>query len=324
MSTNEPRCIYCQGPLEEPIFRDVRDRLKVSPRTWTFRRCRVCGSAVLDPMPSLEELITAYPEHYSFDQASQTRGLHRVLYWLETSLFYHRIYQHSVRQVLQITGLRQGRLLDVGGGSGHRTRFFQKAGFECTVLDVDERPLQIARERFGLRTICGVLEQADLPPESFDIITFYAVIEHLPDPRSTLQAAHRILRTGGWLVALVPVLTGWENRWFRFLGMHQIQEAPRHVGLPTLKGMAAMLSACGFDLQAHLYDHVLDDAGIMALSLLPQSASAIACSFTHLLLRGLYRMAGGALTLLLLPIAWTMRRFHYSINFVFFAKKIKF
>ncbi|WP_448592017.1 class I SAM-dependent methyltransferase [Thermoflexus hugenholtzii] len=268
----------------------------------------------------MEELITAYPEHYSFDQAPQTRGLHRVLHWLETSLFYHRIYQHSVRQVSQVTGLRGGRLLDVGGGSGHRTRFFQKVGFKCTVLDVDERPLQIARERFGLRTIYGVLEQADLPPESFDIVTFYAVIEHLPDPRSTLQAAHRILRPGGWLVALVPVLSGWEDRWFRFLGTHQIQEAPRHVSLPTVKGMTKILSECGFGLQACLHNHILDDAGIMALSLLPQSASAIACSSTPLS-RGLYRMAGGALTLLLLPIAWTVRKFGYPINSVFFAIK---
>ena len=321
MTAIDRQCLYCLGPLGEPIFRNVRDRLRVSNRLWTFRRCLDCGSALLDPMPSSEELLRAYPEHYAFDQAPQTGAFHHLLYRLESALFYHPIYRSSVRQVIRVTRLRSGRLLDVGGGTGHRTWFFRDAGFECTVLDPDERPLRIARERFGLQTIQGLLEEIELPPGSFDLITFYAVIEHLPDPTRTLQAASRLLRPGGWIVALVPVLTGWETRWCRLFWRHQVFEAPRHVGLPSPEGMRRLFARCGLELRRWEGNHLLDEAGIIALSVFSASASAIACASTSLFARGTRRAIGAMLTLLAIPFAILLHRIGYPGSAVFFAQK---
>lgn len=100
-------------------------------------------------------------------------------------------------------------MLDVGGGAGHRSALFQQAGFEVTVLDPDQHALRVAQERFGLRTVCGLLEEVTLPPDHFDLVTFWYVVEHLPHPKETLKAAIRVLRPGGWLVALVPLVDSW-------------------------------------------------------------------------------------------------------------------
>lgn len=205
----DQRCILCDGKLGEVLFANLRDRLGLLQGTWNFLRCQNCGSGVLDPMPSQEELLAAYPECYSFDQVPRTHRMHRLLYALETRLFYGPIYRRSVHQVQRVTGLRSGRMLDVGGGTGHRAAFFQKAGFDCTVLEPDERALRVAREQFGLKTVSGLLETVDLPMEEFDLVTFYAVVEHLPAPLETLRTASRLLRPGGWLVAMVPILAGW-------------------------------------------------------------------------------------------------------------------
>jgi SAM-dependent methyltransferase len=181
------RCLFCDGELGEIMFKGVRDKRGVSEKEWDFRRCNQCGSAVLDPMPTLEELLAAYPPVYHVDQVSQTSWFHRLQYTLEARFFYEPVYRFSVRQVQRVTGLRTGRMLDVGGGSGHRSFFFQRAGFDVTVLDPDERALKVARERFGLKTICGLLEEVNLPENSFDLVTFWFVVEHLPEPQKTLK-----------------------------------------------------------------------------------------------------------------------------------------
>jgi len=313
-------CILCGGALEKPIFENVTDRLGISQRPWTFYRCGECGSAILHPIPPQEELLAAYPAYYSFAQAPRDRFLPRLLHSLEEKLFYRILYARSVQQVLRITGLRNGRLLDVGGGTGHRTAFFQQVGWTCAVLDPDERALRVARQRFGLQTYHGLLETLDLPPESFDVITFYAVIEHLPDPHHTLRAAYRLLRPGGWIVAMVPILYGWQL----FLGIywHQVREAPRHVALPTPEGMHHLFNACGFELHTWEAGDLIDEAGIFALSILPASASAIACASPGLR-RLVYRIAGGVLTGLAIPLAVAGRMIAGPSIGVFFARRPK-
>lgn len=314
------RCVLCGGILGEPLFTNIRDRLRLSDRLWTFRRCQECGSGMLDPMPSQQELLVAYPEYYSLDQACYAHRVHRLLYALETHLFYGPIYHHSVRQVQRVTGLRGGRMLDVGGGTGHRAAFFQKAGFDCTVLDPDERALRVARERFGLKTISGLLETAGLPPGTFDLITFYHVVEHLPEPVKTLQAAGQLLRPGGWVVVLGPVITGWQSRWLgaRWIGF---TEAPRHITVPSPEGIRRLLASAGLYLKAQASGSPLDEAGIFALSLLPSSSTPVAYTATRTAVRMLYRLSGAVLTLLLLPVADLACRVHRASIGVFFAQK---
>ncbi len=82
------RCLFCGGELGEVLFENVRDHRGISPKAWTFRKCRKCSSAVLDPMPTLDELLEAYPPVYHVEQVPQTHWIHRVQYRLETLLFY--------------------------------------------------------------------------------------------------------------------------------------------------------------------------------------------------------------------------------------------
>lgn len=317
---SDRRCVLCGGELDGVLFGPLRDRLHLLDGEWDFFRCQDCGSGVLHPMPSQEQLLTAYPEVYAVDQASQKHWLHRLLYKVETQWFYQSLYRASVHQVMRVTGLRGGRMLDVGGGTGRRAVFFQQAGFEAWVLEPDERPLRVAREKFNLNTICGTMEEIDWPAESFDLVTLFAVVEHLPDPQRTLMAATRLLRPGGWMVVMVPLLDSWQARIFqdRWQG---VQETPRHVFLPTTAGMRALLSNIGLILQAWEGDSVLDRAGIMALSLLPSAKSDIACASTAVLPRLVWRATGALAMIACIPLALLEGALGTPGVGVFFAQK---
>ncbi len=313
-------CLFCGGELGEAVFKDVRDRLGVSEKLWTFRRCHQCGSAILDPMPPLQELLSAYPPTYHVDEVPQTHWFHRLQYFVENNLFYEPMYRFRVRQVQRVTGLKGGKMLDVGGGSGHASAFFQRAGFDVTVLDPDERALKVAREKFGLKTIHGLLEEVKLPENSFDLVTFWCVVEHLPEPQKTLRAAYKVLRDKGWLVALVPLSDSWQAKMFGSRWA-EAREAPRHTGLPTKEGMKRLLEHCGFTLRAWESNSVWDNAGIFALSVVPAATTPVACSHLSLPARLCWRSLGALVTFVGLPFAWLERLFGNPRAGVFFAQK---
>jgi len=318
MVANE-QCLFCDGKLGEIVFKGVRDKRGVSKKEWNFRRCTQCESAILDPMPALEELLAAYPPVYHVDQVLRTNWLHRLQHALETRFFYEPIYRSSVRQVQRVTGLRTGRMLDVGGGTGHRSVFFQQAGFDVTILDPDEQALKVAREQFGLKTICGLLEEVDLPENSFDLVTFWFVVEHLPEPQKTLKAAYRVLKPNGWIVVTVPIVDSWQARLFKER-WHEVWEAPRHVALPSTHGIKTLFSKTGFVFQKQVSDSTLYNAGGMAVSLFPESGIH-ACARSKTLRRLLSRLIGAIMTICFLPLAYLEGKFGNAGDSIFFAQK---
>jgi 2-polyprenyl-3-methyl-5-hydroxy-6-metoxy-1,4-benzoquinol methylase len=94
---------------------------------------------------------------------------------------------------------RSGRLLDMGCGLG----FFPKAmaayaNWEVYGCEIAPAAVRYARETLGLKNvICGRLEDADLPNDSFDLITMWDVLEHIPRPDPLLRRCHALLKEGG-------------------------------------------------------------------------------------------------------------------------------
>lgn len=98
---------------------------------------------------------------------------------------------------------RGRRLLDFGSGPGGFVRLADEAGWEATALEMNQASSkQLAAE--GYQVIVKHLELSDLPPRSFDLISFWEVLEHLPDPRSVLLEARRLLAPGGLMLIMVP------------------------------------------------------------------------------------------------------------------------
>ena len=56
----------------------------------------------------------------------------------------------------------------------------------------------------GLDVKTGELRAVTYVPDSFDVVTLWDVIEHLPDPLATLSLVSGIMPTGGLLVLKTP------------------------------------------------------------------------------------------------------------------------
>ncbi len=122
-------------------------------------------------------------------------------------------YEKEVGQVRDFEPSRQalrklypngGRMVEVGSGLGYLLRSFKDEGWE--VLGVDpwrELPAH-TQEVHGIETLPVTLEAANLPDHSADVVVMLHVIEHLPDPVSTLREINRILKPGGHVVIETP------------------------------------------------------------------------------------------------------------------------
>jgi SAM-dependent methyltransferase len=78
------------------------------------------------------------------------------------------------------------------------------AGFEAIGLELSPWVVEFARKTFDVPIYCGPVERQDFAPGSFDAIALLNVLEHLPDPISTLTLCMRLLAPDGMLMIETP------------------------------------------------------------------------------------------------------------------------
>jgi SAM-dependent methyltransferase len=267
-------CLYCGSTDLAPLYSGISDRLGYVAGERVFRRCRQCGSAVLDPLPRTDELPGFYPPVYSFTlELGGQSGFKRLLGKAEYHLFFRPQYRNQVRRVMRACGWKRGdgkKLLDIGCGRGLRLLEFRRLGFDVHGLDVQDDVVRYLREELHIPAECADVSAMGRfhPPESFDLITTFFLIEHIPDVREALAAMFEILKPGGWMAAAVPFIDSVQaglfgRRWIN------VTEAPRHLSLPTQMGMTAAGRAAGFDQVTIVPDSALNCAGQIASSLIP-------------------------------------------------------
>lgn len=99
----------------------------------------------------------------------------------------------------------RNRLLDVGCGTGQFLTLARERGWDAMGVEISEAAVKTARAA-GLPVRLGSLTTTVLPESSFHLVTFWNVLDFIPDPVAEIRAAQRILAPGGLLVARVSNL----------------------------------------------------------------------------------------------------------------------
>lgn len=128
--------------------------------------------------------------HRWWDPASEFKPLHEInplrLGWID-----------------QCAGLSGKRVLDVGCGGGILAESMASLGASVCGIDLSEKALGVARLHLfesGQKvdyTLTSAEQFASEQPEAFDIVTCMEMLEHVPDPSSTVAACARLVKPGG-------------------------------------------------------------------------------------------------------------------------------
>jgi SAM-dependent methyltransferase len=297
------RCLYCDATRLAPVYPGVRDHFGIAPGTYDFLRCAECGSASLDPVPAAAALADCYPRDYTFRAAAAAEPLaRRLLRAFEWRLFYAPQYRGRLRSIARLTGLTGGRVLEVGCGSGTFLRMLADAGFASRGVDISPEDVKYARDELGLDVVEGDLATAAADAERYDAVLLFYVVEHVPDPAALLRQAFAVLRPGGSVVIAVPVIDSTQARVFG-ARWSQVTEAPRHVTLPSRAGLGRLLRVAGFGDVRETAMPLLDNAGVIVMSVLPGAATPQAYGRAGGALAPLCRRAAAALMLPLATVA---------------------
>lgn len=126
---------------------------------------------------------------------------------------------HYLQEAAGLGLLRPGDALDLGCGTGrHATADLVSAGFRVTGLDVSARSIEVARREVpAARFLVGDMATIAFPAETFDLVTAFYSIIHLPreDHGRLLRRVARWLRPGGGLIVTLGTNGGdaYEDDW---------------------------------------------------------------------------------------------------------------
>lgn len=214
------------------------------PGEFPIVRCRQCRLIYVTPRPSQAEIGRYYPSGYGpYKRAIEDEDW-GVLRWLR-----RRKLKVRLRHVRQITGLQQGRLLDVGCATGLFPHEAELQGWQAEGIETNPGAVKYARDRFDLAIHQGALTALDLPESHYDVITFQDVIEHTFSPSSVLRKTYRLLRPGGWVILTIPNIESWDALLFGpyWNGF----DVPRHLYAFSWSVMERMLEATDFESVGH-------------------------------------------------------------------------
>lgn len=119
------------------------------------------------------------------------------------SQIWHRIVsQRRLKLIMRF--LAKGKLLDIGCGYGFFLNIAQKFNWNVSGVELSRLASEYARRSYQLDIFNGEAEDADYSEHSFNVITFWDVLEHVFNPAAFLNSVHRILKREGLIAFSVP------------------------------------------------------------------------------------------------------------------------
>jgi 2-polyprenyl-3-methyl-5-hydroxy-6-metoxy-1,4-benzoquinol methylase len=215
-------CNLCGGTASTQIFasrltdlgeRDVQEIFACTSSAYgecgPIVKCDACGFMYQNPQPDPAWILSAYEDVVDTRYEDEREG---------------RL--HTFRRELQEIGrlTEPGRALDVGSHVGVFVEVARDMGWHAEGVEPSRWAARVARER-GLSVTCGTLDDLHARAESYELVTLWDVIEHLPDPWAELHRFHGLLRPGGLLAISTmdvdaPVARLLGRHWPWYMQMH--------------------------------------------------------------------------------------------------------
>ncbi|MCX6234744.1 MAG: class I SAM-dependent methyltransferase [Bacteroidetes bacterium] len=154
------------------------------------------------------------------------------------------VRKFTVRKKFQIiVKFKKGhRILDVGCGTGELLAYFKKRRWETVGIETNSNARDYGITHYGLDV--GVdLKTYKSAPESFDVITLWHVLEHLPDIHEQLRKIISLLKSNGILIAAVPNCNAYDAQYYQeFWAAYDV---PRHLYHFTKQTLSYLLELHG-------------------------------------------------------------------------------
>ncbi|MGN7812270.1 class I SAM-dependent methyltransferase [Flavobacterium sp. 22076] len=180
--------------LNKKHFLTVKDH-SVSKEIFDLYYDENLDMLITSPQPDLENLGRYYE---SEDYISHTDNKRSVF-----EKAYHFVKSIALKNKLNLINSEQsqkGKILDIGAGTGDFLLTAKNDGWNVIGIEPSDRAKNIAKQK----GISFAEETASLENNSFDVITMWHVLEHVPNLELQIQELKRLLKPTGTLIVAVP------------------------------------------------------------------------------------------------------------------------
>jgi len=184
-------------------FLKVKD-YSVSGETFELLYDSNLDMLITHPQPSLEKLPSYYE---SKDYISHTDG--------KTSLF-EKMYQFvksiALKNKLKLINSQseKGKILDIGAGVGDFLSVAKKDGWQTIGIEPSDKAKSIAIKK----GVTFVNHLSQLENNSFDVITMWHVLEHVPDLEHQISELKRLIKPNGTILIAVPNFNSYDANYY--------------------------------------------------------------------------------------------------------------
>ena len=232
-------------------------------------RSPVTGSNRVEKTKDIDSRIVTrlYQEHFGIDVGDYLAGVSRINVYRCLDTGYHFYFPFSLEgdsafyealesipwyymdwkreHEIAIAHIRRiDKVLEVGCARGAFLTKLQTDGVECVGLELNRRAAAAAREHNVTVVEESIQEHASRYQETYDVVCFFQVLEHVCDVRSFMEAAVDLLTPGGRLCIGVP-------NYDSFIGLDEanpLEMPPHHMGMWTESALAKLADVFGLDV----------------------------------------------------------------------------
>ena len=258
IDTGESRCKICNQETMSLWINNL-DGLSI----W---RCKTCDSALTFPIPE----VTALEDHYSSTYYKENENIAVIERRRDES---SAVFASLLDNLEALQGGR--RVLDVGCSYGFFLDQARARGWDVKGLELGRPAAKFGRNQLGLDVFNGQLAELAQQSPEFDVITFWHVLEHVPDPHFNLTLAFEMLPVGGWIAIRVPNISSL-SRLLLGKGWHWFLPHD-HIHHLSPAGLATLVNRAGFEtkyLTTQQGDYPYDLPACAGLSLIQAAGLA--------------------------------------------------
>ena len=194
----------------------------VSSEEFEIWQCDACLLRFTQGVPDKEEIVRYYKSENYISHSDIDKGLINSLY--------HKVRKRTLvskkKLIEKYTGISNGRLLDVGCGTGSFLNTMKQAGWSVTGLEPDNAARTKAKQLYDLDIQPAEMLFKEMPA-TFDAITLWHVLEHVHDLHEYVSQLKILLKPDGRLFIAVPNYTCYDQEIYK--AFWAAYDVPRHL-----------------------------------------------------------------------------------------------